>query len=219
MLSGSMPDHADLWTEELQLSGQKFRHLHGLLNHAQFKPLFGYNLSGNSEWNVKYYLNTNATIVESFHVILFVFFGFQKSHVHTVQKMTCDFPAPQYQQTRPLFWGCHPVCGIRGEPSSNSCICPHPAFCACVYAMCQAPRCTCLSLGPRQETMHCMSNSSIAVRGVAFLCVHAICQGPRCTLSLSRTPAGDHALHVSNSSIAVRGNLSCNRGELPEAAS
>ncbi len=30
-----------LWTEELLLSGQKFKNLHGLLNHAQFKPLIG----------------------------------------------------------------------------------------------------------------------------------------------------------------------------------
>ncbi len=33
-----------LWIEELQLSGQKFEHLHGLLNHAQFKPLIGQRL-------------------------------------------------------------------------------------------------------------------------------------------------------------------------------
>ncbi len=33
-----------LWTEELQLSGQKFKHLHGLLSHAQFKPLIGQRL-------------------------------------------------------------------------------------------------------------------------------------------------------------------------------
>ncbi len=42
MLSGSMS--TDLWIEELQLSGQKFKHLHGLLNHAQFKPLIGQRL-------------------------------------------------------------------------------------------------------------------------------------------------------------------------------
>jgi hypothetical protein len=35
-----MSTHAALWTEELQLS----RHLHGLLNHAQFKPLISYLL-------------------------------------------------------------------------------------------------------------------------------------------------------------------------------
>ncbi len=42
MLSGSMS--TDLWIEELQLSGQTFKHLHGLLSHAQFKPLIGQRL-------------------------------------------------------------------------------------------------------------------------------------------------------------------------------
>ncbi len=53
MLSGSMSTHADLWTEELQLSGQKFKHLHGLLKHAQFKPLIGQRLWELSEVGTK----------------------------------------------------------------------------------------------------------------------------------------------------------------------
>ncbi len=42
-----------LWTEVLQLSGQKFKHLHGLLNHAQFKPLIGQRLWELSEVGMK----------------------------------------------------------------------------------------------------------------------------------------------------------------------
>jgi hypothetical protein len=42
-----------LWIEELQLSGQKFEHLHGLLNHAQFKPLIGQRLWELSEVGTK----------------------------------------------------------------------------------------------------------------------------------------------------------------------
>ncbi len=48
-----MSTHVDLWIEELQLSGQKFKLLHGLLSHAQFKPLIGQRLWELSEVGTK----------------------------------------------------------------------------------------------------------------------------------------------------------------------
>jgi hypothetical protein len=45
--------YAGLWTEELKLSEQTFKHLHGLLKHAQFKPLIGQRLWELSEVGTK----------------------------------------------------------------------------------------------------------------------------------------------------------------------